>query len=177
MWNGIAGTAPYHGYNEDRHLEEGELQPSVILEAQLVVTNLQGLLRTHVGNILGIPMGDSNFDAVSGQATLASVIARAQVQNLPLKIPQDQPPAVSHLPPTSSSAHTVSAQQPTVDHTQTRPTNASTPTGTLSLYGLSDEQTKMLEQAIVNAASAAQAQAEAEAAMEEEEEEDYEEEE
>ena len=42
----------------------------------------------------------------------------------------------------------------------------------LSLYGLSDEQAKMLEIAIANAASAAQAQAEAEAALEEEEEEE-----
>jgi hypothetical protein len=43
----------------------------------------------------------------------------------------------------------------------------------LSLYGLSDDQALMLEQAIANAASAAQAQAEAEAALEEED--DYEE--
>jgi Tfp pilus assembly protein PilX len=39
----------------------------------------------------------------------------------------------------------------------------------LSMYGLSDQQTKLLELAIANAASAAQAQAEAEAALEEEE--------
>jgi hypothetical protein len=39
----------------------------------------------------------------------------------------------------------------------------------LSMYGLSDEQTRLLEIAIANAASAAQAQAEAEAALEEEE--------
>jgi hypothetical protein len=50
--------------------------------------------------------------------------------------------------------------------------NISTPP--LSLYGLSDEQARLLEQAIANAASAAQAQAEAEAALEEQEE-DYEE--
>ncbi len=39
-----------------------------------------------------------------------------------------------------------------------------------SLYGLSPEQTLMLERAIASAASAAQLQAEAEAALEEEEE-------
>ena len=47
------------------------------------------------------------------------------------------------------------------------------PFPSLSMYGLSDEQTHLLEIAIANAASAAQAQAEAEAALEEEEEDDY----
>jgi hypothetical protein len=47
-------------------------------------------------------------------------------------------------------------------------------TPSLTLYGLSNDQAKMLEQAIANAASAAQAQAEAEAALEEEDEGGYE---
>jgi hypothetical protein len=181
MWNniagnpggGVSGTATHHGYSEDGHLEEGEVQPSVIAQAQSAVTSLQGLLRAHVGNTLGIP-GESDVDPANGQATLASVIARAQLQNLPSTIPNDRPLMVPSLP-VPSPASTSALQQPgAVDHSQ------AAPIPTLSLYGLSDEQTKMLEQAIANAASAAQAQAEAEAALEEEEEEeeeDYEEEE
>ncbi|KAJ7879559.1 hypothetical protein B0H14DRAFT_2709215 [Mycena olivaceomarginata] len=42
----------------------------------------------------------------------------------------------------------------------------------LSMYGLSDEQTKQVKEAITNAASAAQAEAEAQAALEEDEEND-----
>jgi hypothetical protein len=40
------------------------------------------------------------------------------------------------------------------------------------MYGLSDEQTKQVKEAITNAASAAQAEAEAQAALEEDEEND-----
>ena len=60
-----------------------------------------------------------------------------------------------------------------VDAPDTEPTSPATVTEestppSLSLSWLSEEQTRLLEQAIAQAASAAQAQAEAEAALEEE---------
>jgi hypothetical protein len=186
MWNGIVGNqvgvSGYGGYSEDRSLEEGEVEGEMIARTQSAVMSLHGLLQTHVANILGIPSGATSLDVdpVAGQATLASVIARAQLQNLPLRFPPQDP---RPLPPVASTdetrrtphhhQHMSGPNWPNQDSSV-----SSTATPSLSRYGLSEEQTKMLEQAIANAASAAQAQAEAEAALEEEEEgEGYEEDE
>ncbi|KII92690.1 hypothetical protein PLICRDRAFT_37476 [Plicaturopsis crispa FD-325 SS-3] len=181
MWNGLAaiqsemggalgypgesGTSNVHGGGEVG-IEEGEINPEIISEAQMAVVSLHGLLQAHVTGVLGAPAAQSSsqqphIDLTGGQATLASVIARAQVQNLPFGSSQ---PQQSDPPPAQSSDPSILFEAP-----DGHPPEAS-PTPALSLYGLSDEQTKMLEEAIASAAAAAQSQAEAEAAMEEEDE-------
>ncbi|TFK44303.1 hypothetical protein BDQ12DRAFT_661084 [Crucibulum laeve] len=185
LWNGIAITQanvrlmPPHVYRDDLTMEEGEIQPGIIAAIQVAVLNLHGLLQAHVGNALGAPMGHPPpmvTDPTNGQATLASVIARAQLQNLPPMGGLLQDAVAEETSDMDVVAHTTSpdggvvsgdtAGSPSEDQSGT----ASLPS--LSMYGLSDEQTKMLELAIASAASAAQAQAEAEAALEEDEE-DY----
>jgi hypothetical protein len=113
-------------------------------------------------------------DPSTGQATLASVIARAQSSNLPSSTPVVGAPTpgdeVTNNPTVNLSVigeNSLSAQ------TLGENLENHIPFPSLSMYGLSDEQTHLLEIAIANAASAAQAQAEAEAALEEEEEDDY----
>jgi len=185
IWSGIVGnqgggTSGATGYSgEERYLDEGEVDPGVIVQVQTAVTSLHGLLQAHVANLLGIPSAEqpaSDVDPTAGQATLASVIARAQLQNLQLNAPQ---PSQELGWPTAAVAWgmTVDPKQVPSELSLTKErTNqgleAATPS--LSRYGLSEEQTKMLEQAIANAASAAHEQAEAEAALEEEEEKGYE---
>jgi hypothetical protein len=167
LWNDIA-SRPRNGTFTEDGLEEGEVDPAIISRVQSSVIDLLGLLSTHVSAALGngsrTTTDDGKLielqpgtDPAKGQATLASVIARAQLQNMPSNI---QPEPVQ-----ASPAHTAQ------NVGEVLPGSVSS----LSLYGLSEGQTKMLEQAIASAASAAQAQAEAEAAMEEEEDE-YEEE-
>ncbi|RDB25225.1 Transcriptional regulator prz1 [Hypsizygus marmoreus] len=187
LWNGIAtsqqggtpgASATPHGHHDDsRILEEGEVQPAIICSIQSAILSLHGLLQAHVGNALGAPVGQAfttPLDPTAGQATLASVIARAQLQNMP---PKAAPATnLSNVP----DAQSISAAQQSEEHVSVllsdsvglASTDPSAGTPSLSMYGLSDEQTKMLEEAIASAASAAQAQAEAEAALEEEEE-DY----
>lgn len=184
LWNGIAIAGPpipqpYTRYHHDTQLEEGEVQPVVIAGIQSAIMSLHSLLQAHVGNALGSPLGHAvapPIDPTGGQATLASVIARAQLQNMPSNM--DVPPGSA--PEAPAADVNLPLSQPFEDQTapqadtSTINTEDATAPGvpSLSMYGLSDEQTKMLEEAIANAASAAQAQAEAEAAMEEEEEEE-----
>ena len=183
MWADIvAGSATattYYAHGDDGHMEEGEVHGDVIRRMQSAVLSLHATLQGHVSSALGTDHAapSLNLDPTGGQATLASVIARAQMQNF---APQRQvqgitgdngdsvhPEGPSHpddkLPMTLHSARSVD--------NGTRP-ESGVPAPQLSLYGLSEEQTKLLEQAIANAASAAQAQAEAEAALEEDDEED-----
>jgi len=173
LWTSIATQginaqqAPYPGV-----LEEGELLPTVITNTQAIVLSLQGLLQSHVGSALGMPqeqpMSTSN-DPTNGQATLASVIARAQTQALPAN--QVSSPVSSTLGPNVPSSPTSIENMEPQDVAMNNTIRDVSIMPSLSLYGLSDEQAKMLELAIANAASAAQAQAEAEAALEEEDEE------
>ncbi|EIW83463.1 hypothetical protein CONPUDRAFT_122044 [Coniophora puteana RWD-64-598 SS2] len=154
--------------------EEGEISREVVGRGQAAVMSLHGLLQARVSSALGAPVGQGNplvvpppppqYDPsiMGGQATLASIIARAQAQ---------PPPAV---PPASAAQPIPSIEAPPVDVAGSeQATSGGSTAQSLALLGLSEEQAKLLEQAIAHAASAAQAQAEAEAAMEEEEE-DYE---
>ncbi|KAF5351707.1 hypothetical protein D9756_007650 [Leucocoprinus leucothites] len=184
LWNSIAAhgiSAPQVPYRDSGVLEEGELPPAIIANTQAIVLSLQGLLQSHVGSALGTPQGQPipvSNDPTNGQATLASVIARAQMQALPVKQPS-LPDIAGNVATTSNSnviPSTASTANTGPQDVTVSPSNAAdqgeTPVmPSLSLYGLSDEQAKMLELAIASAASAAQAQAEAEAALEEEEEE------
>jgi Zinc finger, C2H2 type len=174
LWNGIAtskATAPsYLGYHDGTQVEEGEIEPSVISSIQSAIISLHGLLQTHVGNALGSPIGQAAappMDPSGSQATLASVIARAQLQNLPPEV-NPTPSAVDHLDSGASQSAGAHVMSPAETSMNIDNHIATTSIPSLSMYGLSDEQTKMLEEAIANAAAAAQAQAEAEAAFEEE---------
>jgi len=122
---------------------------------------------------LGTPSGSEASplprDITDGQATLASVIARAQLRSLPMR------PLDSDVPVFTANHDIVSDQDPAPSNNElptqeaSQPSAAVSATPSLTLYGLSNDQARMLEQAIANAASAAQAQAEAEAALEEDE--------
>lgn len=176
LWNGIAVNEAnaamglsYRGFGEDGTPEEGEIQPSVITTIQSTILSLHGLLQAHVGHALGTSQpGTHSIDPTGGQATLASVIARAQMMSMPSTMsPVTEIPSIPHhdssIPQALEASATTSNESNMGLDTNTIPS--------LSLYGLSDEQTKLLEQAIASAASTAQALAEAEAAMEEEEDE------
>ena len=185
LWNGIAmneandtSSNPQTTYNTNVHvLEEGEINLAVIAGIQAAIMSLHGRLQALVGGVLGAPMNhpvSMPMDSSTGQATLASVIARAQSSNLPSSAPVVGAPA----PGDGTATNTPSVNLPVAGENslqaQTLGENLENhiPLPSLSMYGLSDEQTHLLEIAIANAASAAQAQAEAEAALEEEEEED-----
>jgi hypothetical protein len=154
--------------------EEGELPRSVLVAAHEAVARLHIVLQACVARALGGGIGGpavaSNMslgpvatataaisavvdtDTTGGQVTLASALARAQAQLSPATGPNstDTTPA--------GAVADAGGMLPSIN------------TRGSSLYGLSPEQTLMLERAIASAASAAQLQAEAEAALEEEEE-------
>ena len=188
IWNGIvvheasgaANAAAQNLGREMKTIDEGEINPAVIAGMQASVLSLHSLLQALVGNTLGNPLGQpmsAPVESSGGQATLASIIARAQSQNNPSTgfTPSPfggQPPA--HQMHTNAAEPAPPAAEETPSQAQTVGENLENhqPVASLSMYGLSDEQAHLLEIAIANAASAAQAQAEAEAALEEEEE-DY----
>ena len=187
LWNGIAvneasgvvtASASHHTYRDLRTVDEGEINPAVIAGIQSSVLTLHGLLQALVGNALGNPVGHPPpiaIDPSAGQVTLASVIARAQSQSLPLSMPVP-PTSTGQTTTDQSSADLQAMDVPTDVDNSLQPRNLGEnpenhqPLPSLSMYGLSDEQAQLLELAIASAASAAQAQAEAEAALEEEDE-------
>ncbi|KAI0668851.1 hypothetical protein C8Q78DRAFT_1193722 [Trametes maxima] len=176
LWNGIAATSA-GGMTMGEHAgpEEGEIDPGIIFEAQNIVLSVHGLLQVEVSKGLGPPAAPAPMPVPHlSQSTLASIIARAQ-QTV---VPQEIPAAL----PSEASAAELPAEEPMVVDVPLAPhldapttsgehTESSSTPPPLSLSWLSEEQTKLLEQAIAQAASAAQAQAEAEAALEEEDEE------
>ncbi|TFK74288.1 hypothetical protein BDN72DRAFT_760124 [Pluteus cervinus] len=178
LWNGITvneanaalANSTHRGFGDDGAPEEGELQPSVINTIQVTILSLHGLLQAHVGHVLGTGQpGPPPLDPSVGQATLASVIARAQMLNMPPTVPASSAAA---LPLSNDNSLGSDPTNFTINSDNVVPASMSSGSSllpSLSLYGLSDEQTKLLEEAIASAASAAQAQAEAEAALEEEE--------
>ncbi|KAG6831776.1 hypothetical protein H0H92_007928 [Tricholoma furcatifolium] len=185
LWTGIANSqadaiaAQIHSQSHEfSHIEEGELQPATISAVQQTVLGLHGLLQAHVGGAIGTPPGSSvspSIDPAAGQATLASVIARAQLHSLPPStIPTVDASAAEKLVDSSLDSDMTSIANSlltSADVAKLGETLAAV-IPPLTMYGLTDEQTKLLEEAITSAASAAQAQAEAEAALEEEQEED-----
>ncbi|OBZ74825.1 Transcriptional factor SWI5 [Grifola frondosa] len=170
LWNGIAASQMAGAANA-LHMgtegpEDGEVDPAIIEQAQTTVLQLHGLLQAHVAKGLGTPTSQQPPNV--SQATLASIIARVQQSSSPQAAGSDG----LNVPPASTSftanpePEMPSSAAPSVDASSSA-LSVPTPTS-LSLSWLSDEQTKLLEQAISQAASAALAQAEAEAALEEE---------
>ncbi|KAI0690448.1 hypothetical protein BC835DRAFT_187222 [Cytidiella melzeri] len=187
MWNGIVATQManasvaaaevqaassegslvpivVHVENENQHVsveagkvtEDGEIPQHVVEHAQATVLQLYPVIKGRLGpseaalqstSIPQTPAGQQPPGYGTGDSphpTLASVIARTQPQY--------------YQPPTQSEPPGTAAEQNSSDQS-------------LPLSWLTEEQTRLLEQAIAQAASVAQAQAEAEAALEEEEEE------
>ncbi|KAF6763142.1 hypothetical protein DFP72DRAFT_524915 [Ephemerocybe angulata] len=187
LWTGLANShaaGVSHPHRDSLVMEEGEVPENIIQMIQGSVLSLHGLLQAHVGNALGVPASHGGHpappmvDAAGSQATLASVIARAQSQALPAATPPDHMEGVDQTDsmdfPSHPEADSSQSRTPPTISEGNQPDASSNGTSLtpLSMYGLSDEQTKLLELAIANAASLAQAQAEAEAALEEEDEDD-----
>ncbi|KAI0744729.1 hypothetical protein C8Q76DRAFT_700876 [Earliella scabrosa] len=171
LWNGIAASSAGTTMAEHVGPEEGEVDPGVVHRAQDMVMQIHGLLQAEVAKGLGTPTAPAPMPPPHvSQSTLASIIARAQQSAVP-PLPETAtaanvvslPPPPIETPMTAESSETVTA--PPSGETEASP--LATPPS-LSLSWLSEEQTRLLEQAIAQAASAAQAQAEAEAALEEE---------
>ena len=177
---GSAAAATYYNHGGEGQIEEGEVHGDVIRQLQATVLSLHATLQRHVSSALGTDHAAPplHLDPTGGQATLASVIARAQMQNL---LPQSQVQGMVSTDDGGTSAHPEGSfshpdDKRPLDSAGTAndgaPSEGAGAAPQLSLYGLSEEQTRLLEQAIASAASAAQAQAEAEAALEEENDED-----
>ncbi|ESK90880.1 transcriptional regulator prz1 [Moniliophthora roreri MCA 2997] len=161
LWSDTGGVA-------EGELEEGEVPFDVLHNTQSAVLHLHYLLQTHVANVSGnafLPAISVPVDPTAGQATLASVIARAQSQG-------STPPNSLAAAPEEPTAPLAPADTAATRTDEAQASADKPPIPSLSLYGLSAEQAKMLEDAITNAALAAQAQAEAEAALEEQDSDD-----
>jgi hypothetical protein len=169
MWYEVSDVAPGA---TGIILEEGELPRSVLVAAHEAVARLHIVLQACVARALGgggpavashTPLGHTatapvaisavvDTDTTGGQVTLASALARAQAQLSPATGPNSTDTTLA------GAVAEAGGMVPSINARGS------------SLYGLSPEQTLMLERAIASAASAAQLQAEAEAALEEEEE-------
>lgn len=168
MWNGMhSAPLPPAAPGE---VEEGEISQATLVRTQAAVATLVPLLQAHVARALGAgnithgvqtpqsTLANNQQTTSAGQATLASVIARATA-------------------PVTDSTHTPSVANDVEDSQVQLPsstialgpptTDISNGANALSGYVLNADQTKLLEQAIAQATAAAQAQAEAEAALEE----------
>ncbi|KAH9922317.1 uncharacterized protein BXZ73DRAFT_91608 [Epithele typhae] len=174
LWNGIAASSA--GTSVAEHLngpEDGEMDPGVIHQAQHMVLGIHALLQGEVTKGLGAPAATPPTSAPQlSQSTLASIIARAQQATASQEgdgVLGDDEPAQDELP--SFDAVPMDVESPADADTDAAPNSLAAPPS-LSLSWLSEEQTRLLEQAIAQAASAAQAQAEVEAAQEEEDEEE-----
>ena len=153
------------GVEDERVIEEGEIPLHVVQHAQATILQLHPVIQSRVSNGMPPPPpGTLPYPPVppppGGHPTLASVRARSQPQ-------YNQPPPPSSATPTSSETPDAPPEPASVDTPR-----AEEAANSMSLSWLTDEQTKLLEQAIAQAASAAQAQAEAEAALEESEDDD-----
>lgn len=169
MWYDVSDAAP-GVTGTGIILEEGELPRSVLVAAHEAVARLHTVLQACVARALGSDSGGAavasnmplrhmataasavDTDPTGGQVTLASALARAQAHSSGTAL------NLIGMAPVCAVADAGGGVGPL--------TNA----GGSSLYGLSPEQTLMLDQAIASASSAARLQAEAEAALEEKEE-------
>ncbi|CEL55182.1 hypothetical protein RSOLAG1IB_01190 [Rhizoctonia solani AG-1 IB] len=152
---------------KESEFEEGEIQPEVLVNARYIVGTLYQTLQRHVSkglNTGGIPEQPENHasdDQPRDAQPPDDLPARVEVEVEQADIAKSPPPAAS-IGPTEETA------EPGVSNTLVDDTATIKAVSTLPGYGLDDEHTSLLEQAIAVAAQAAQAQAEAEAALYEE---------
>ena len=171
LWNGIAASSVGPTMAEHMGPEEGEVDPAIVHQAQNMVLGIHGLLQAEVSKGLGAPSAPAPVPAPhASQSTLASIIARAQQSAVPAEsVAASAPPSAT--PPADDTPMAIDlADTEPPSPVEVGDESALPP---LSLSWLSDEQTRLLEQAIAQASSAAQAQAEAEAALEEEDGEEF----
>ncbi|EIM91586.1 uncharacterized protein STEHIDRAFT_137221 [Stereum hirsutum FP-91666 SS1] len=167
-------------------VEEGEIPPGLLREAQLAALSLHPVLQERVSKALAHTAGAVQAGVISQQPIFT--------QNVGATTQEDHS---SHS--TAEPAHPPSNPSPSAPQASEPPENLQSPTSpntidelgadtqappgpeldaptagaaSLASYGLSEEQTRMIQMAIANAASAAQLQAEAEAALEEDEDKD-----
>ncbi|TRM70258.1 hypothetical protein BD626DRAFT_533594 [Schizophyllum amplum] len=163
LWHGVGNGEPPPVDNHG--LEEGEVLPEVILMIQAAVLGLHAPLLARARSALGTAAVSTigpDGEQQQAPATWATVFARAfaprpaEAPTLPTQLAQPMLPA-AQLEPAAPSAEHAAASAIIGDEVL----------ASLPMIGLTDEQTRLLEEAIAHAASAAQAQAEAEADMEE----------
>ncbi|KZT66180.1 hypothetical protein DAEQUDRAFT_477052 [Daedalea quercina L-15889] len=177
MWDGIAASASVHGgapvytgqsLRPDDVQEEGEMHPGIVLEAQSIVLGLHPLLHDYVTKVLGHTPVLQN--PILPSVTSQSVAAPSATSAHPP--PSAAQPTLASVI-ASADAHAGQRARPPGSEPAQSPAQTDAPSASSALLGvlsLSEEQTRLLEQAIAQAALAAQAQAEAEAALEEEDE-------
>ncbi|TCD69224.1 Metallothionein expression activator [Steccherinum ochraceum] len=171
IWNGIVANqiadsvAAGHLSKEavEDGIEEGEIPLPIVQQAQDVIMRLHPILHSHVAGPLGGAPPPTFHPGPPPELP----------QQAPVP-PQDPPPMAALLapPPVQPQAPPAAVADPSADQDDLSAPEATAPATGLSW--LSEDQTKLLEQAIAQATSAAQALAEAEAALEEDEEEEEE---
>lgn len=153
LWNGIAAREGA-GMSEGEGEEEGEVSMEAIVRAQrMVIDGVYEHLRSHVSSLAG-----TSLPAAPPSST--NILHPTFFQSA--STPSAAPP-----PPMASLQGPTPVQEPQLEST--------TDNSSLTQW-LSEEQTRLLEEAIAQAAAQAQAQAEAEAALEEQEEDELEDE-
>ena len=133
-WIGASAAAARQGLNRDQSaIEEGEVLEQTITAIQSEVLALHHVLQGLVGNVLNghaqaRPPELHAADAPGGQATLASVIARAQ--NLPPSAPPPDTSAMQGVVPASSATAVLEAPAPSHDVEMAPPTSGADPAAT-----------------------------------------------
>lgn len=151
---------------DDHGLEEGEVLPEVVMMIQAAVLGLHAPLLARARSALGtaaVSAVGAGQEPQQTPATWATVFARAfapRPVEAPAMLTQPAQPDAPAAPQTEPAA-------PPADQAAASAIIGDEVLASLPMIGLTDEQTRLLEEAIAHAASAAQAQAEAEADMEE----------
>lgn len=146
-------TGAEHGVTgvpvDNDKVEEGQVPAYIVEHAQVTALQLYPIIKSRVAPA-DASAAFPQVATAGPHPTLASVMARSHP-------PYQAPAPPSDAPPNPAQPSTAQAQE------------AAPSAASIQLSWLSEEQTKLLEEAIAQAAAAAQAQAEAEAALEEEE--------
>ncbi|KAF8754377.1 Acetamidase formamidase [Rhizoctonia solani] len=158
-------------WSKESEFEEGEIQPEAIANARYIAGTLYQTLQRHVSkglNTGGIPEQPENQS--SGQQVSNRLPSDGPA---PQTLAEGEQPGAVESPSQSTLAGSIEertnpTEEPEGCNSPADDTTIVKAVSTLPGYGLDDEHTSLLEQAIAVAAQAAQAQAEAEAALYEE---------
>ncbi|CAE6427335.1 unnamed protein product [Rhizoctonia solani] len=151
---------------KESEFEEGEIQPEAIANARYIVGTLYQTLQRHVSK--GLNTGGITEQPENQPSHHQPPDSRPSDDSAPQTLVEDEqrdvvisPPRPTLVSPTKEEI-TEESEVPNAPVDDTVTVKA---VSTLPGYGLDDEHTSLLEQAIAVAAQAAQAQAEAEAAL------------